>query len=153
MSGVSIREQIVSALVALLEAEGAPDGLAVHRERTRPIETDALPALLVYCEDDEPTATDRQTFRSPLVERSLHVIVEARARVTSPLSPDQALDPILVWTATQIMQNETMGGLAIGAVEGKTTWISKEADVVLAAAIANYHIRYRTSRLDPTSRT
>jgi len=153
MSGVSIREQIISALAALLEAEGAPEGLTVHRERTRPIEADALPALLVYSEDDEPATTDRQTFRSPLVERSLHVIVEARARVTSPLSLDQALDPLLVWAAQQIMQNETMGGLAIGAIEGKANWISKEADVVLAAAVANYHIRYRTSRLDPTSRT
>ena len=149
----SIREQIVSSLVALLEAEGAPEGLTVHRERTRPIEADSLPALLIYCEDDEPAATDRQTFRSPLVERSLHVVVEARSRVTSPLSPDQALDPLLVWTAQQILQNETMGGLAIGAIEGKANWISKETDVVLAAAIANYHIRYRTSRLDPTSRT
>ena len=148
----SIREQIVSAIGQLLQADGAPDGLTVHRERTRPIESDALPALLVYCEDDDPTTTDKQTFRSPLVERSLHVIVEARARVTGSLSPDEALDPLLVWTATQILQNETIGGLAIGAIEGRTSWITKEADVVVAAAIANYHIRYRTARTDPTSR-
>jgi len=149
----SIREQIVSGVVELLQADGAPDGLQVHRERTRPIDKDELPALLVYCEDEEPTTTDRQTFRSPHVERSLHVIVEARARVKDSLSPDEALDPFLVWTNAQIMQNETIGGLAIGAIEGKTNWFSKEADVVVAAAIANYHIRYRTSRLDPTSRT
>jgi len=148
----SIREQIVSTIVGLLQADGAPDGLAVHRERTRPIEADSLPAIVVYCEDDDPKTTDAQTFRSPLVERSLHVIVEARAKVTGGSSPDETLDPLLVWTTQQIMQNETIGGLAIGAIEGKTNWISKEADVVIAAAIANYHIRYRTARTDPTSR-
>ena len=148
----SIREQIVSGVVELLQADGAPDGLQVHRERTRPIESESLPALVVYCEDEEPTTTDRQTFRSPFVERSLHVIVEARAKVIGSSSPDQTLDPLLVWTSTQIMQNETIGGLAIGAIEGKTNWLSKEADVVIAAAIANYHIRYRTARTDPTSR-
>ena len=148
----SIREQIIVAIVALLEADGAPVGLAVHRERTRPIDNDKLPALVIYCEDEEPTATDKQTFRSPLVERSLHVIVEARAQVIGSSSPDQTLDPLLVWTSSQILQNETIGGLAIGAIEGRTNWISKEADVVVAAAIANYHIRYRTSRLDPTSK-
>jgi len=152
MSDPSIREQIVDGLVDLLQVDGAPEGLTVHRERTRPIENDSLPALLVYCEDDEPHATDKQTFRAPLVERSLHVVVEVRAKVTGDLSLDKALDPLLVWTATRIMQNETIGGLAIGAIEGKTNWISKEADVVLAAAIANYHIRYRTARTDPTSR-
>ena len=148
----SIREQIVDGIVALLEASGSPAGLTVHRERTRPIEDDSLPALVVYCEDEEPKSTDKQTFRSPLVERSLRLIVEARARATGGLAPDQALDPLLVWTAQQILQNETIGGLAIGATEGKTSWITKEADVVVAAAIANYHIRYRTARTDPTSR-
>ena len=148
----SIREQIVDRIVALLEASGAPAGLAIHRERSRPIEDDSLPALVVYCEDEEPKSTDKQTFRSPLVERSLRLIVEARARATGGLAPDQALDPLLVWTAQQILQNETIGGLAIGATEGKTNWITKEADVVVAAAIANYHIRYRTARTDPTSR-
>ena len=52
----SIREQIMVALVAALSTGGAgsPAGLTVHRERTRPIETDSLPAIMVYADDDVP---------------------------------------------------------------------------------------------------
>ena len=148
----SIREQIADYFVGVLQASGAPAGLTVHRERTRPIEAaNDLPAILLYFEDDTPEST-AQERQPPLVERSLHIIVELRARVTGGVSSDRTLDPLLVWTDQQITQNETAGGLANNAKLGKITWISKEADVTVAAAIANYHIRYRTARTDPTSR-
>ncbi len=144
----SIREQIVDAIVALL----AIDGVEVHRERTRPIEDEKLPALLLYFEDEEPApiGSDR---RAPFVERALQVIVEARAEVIGGQSPDQALDPLLSWTAQRLLQNETIGGLANGVTEGRTSWSSKESGTTLASATSIYTIRYRTSRLDPTSRT
>jgi len=150
----SIREQIADYFVGILQANGAPAGLTVLRERTRPIEAENdLPAILLYFEDEEPASISSEQKRTPpLVERSLHIIVELRARVTGGVSSDTTLDPLLVWTEQQIKQNETAGGLANDAKLGKITWISKEADVTVAAAIANYHIRYRTARTDPTSR-
>ncbi len=146
--GKSIREQIVDAIVALL----AIDGLQVHRERTRPIEDDALPAVLLYFEDEDPAPIGSER-RAPHVERALQVIVECRAAAIGGKSPDGALDPLLVWTSSQLLGNETIGGLANGVAEGRTVWSSKESSIALASATSNYTIRYRTSRLDPTSRT
>jgi hypothetical protein len=151
----SIREQIITALVAALSAGGggSPSGLTVHRERTRPIETDSLPAIMVYFDDDVPKPLAGQTYRAPLTERQLSLALEARAAGSASLSPDEALDPVLVWAAQAIRADETFGGLASGVEEGRTVWASKEGDTLVAAAKWNVTIKYRTSRLDPTSKS
>lgn len=146
----SIREQIATALITALSAVGGPAGLTVHRERTRPIETDSLPAILVYFADEKPKPFDKQKYRSPLVERTLSVALQCRAQGSQSASPDQALDPVLLWAAQQVFADETLGGLAIGVEEGATLWSSKEADVPVAAATLSVLICYRTSRLDPS---
>ncbi|MGA3295278.1 MAG: hypothetical protein ABSE45_15020 [Candidatus Acidiferrales bacterium] len=147
----SIREQIVAALIAALNGSSGISGLSIHRERTRPIETDSLPAIMVYFEDDAPKPFDRQKFRSPLVERDLAVALECRAQGSQSVSPDAALDPVLVWAVKGGFADETLGGLALGAEEGRTAWRSREGDVPVAAATLHFTIHYRTSRLDPTA--
>lgn len=147
----SIREQIVVKLIAGLQAAGGPAGLTVHRERTRPIETDSLPAILVYFDDDKPDPFDEQKYRSPLVRRTLNVALQCRAQGSNSVSPDAALDPLLNWAVQQIMANEEFDGLALGAQEGPTQWKSREADAPVAAATLSVYVRYRTSRLDPTA--
>lgn len=153
----SVRERIAAALIAALGAAATPDGfsppagLTIHRVRTRPVETDSLPAILVYFDDDAPRAFDKQTFRSPLAERDMTVALECRAIGSQSVSPDQALDPVLVWVLKAGFADETFGKLALGAIEGKTNWRSREGDVPIAAATLRFQIRYRTSRLDPTS--
>lgn len=147
----SIREQIVAKLIAALAAAGGPASLTVHRERTRAIETDSLPAILVYFDDDKPDPFDQQQYRSPLVKRTLNVALQCRAQGSSSVSPDAALDPVLNWAVQQIMANETFDGLALGAEEGATQWKSREGDVPIAAATLSVSVRYRTSRLDPTA--
>jgi hypothetical protein len=149
----SIREQIVAAVVAALSAGGggSPAGLTVHRERTRPIEIDSLPAIMVYFDDDVPKPLAQQVYRAPLTERQLSLSLEARAAGSESVSPDEALDPVLVWAAQAIRADETFGGLANGVEEGRTVWASKEGDTVVAAAKWGITIKYRTSRLDPTS--
>ena len=147
----SIREQIVIALVAALNAEGGPAGLTVHRERTRPIEIDSLPAIMVYNDDDVPKPLAAQVYAAPLTERRLSVAMECRAAGSSGISPDQALDPILVWAAEAVFADEHFGGLASSVEEGRTVWSSKETDTPIAAAKWNVTIKYRTARTDPTS--
>jgi hypothetical protein len=151
----SIREQIMTALVAALSASGGatPAGLTVHRERTRPIETDSLPAIMVYADDDVPKPLAGQTYRAPLTERQLSLGLECRAAGSSSVTPDEALDPILVWAAAAVSVDETFGGLANGVEEGRTVWSSKEGTTTVAAAKWSITIRYRTSRLDPTSKS
>ncbi|MBZ5700255.1 MAG: hypothetical protein LAN84_00250 [Acidobacteriia bacterium] len=151
----SIREQIMVALVAALGAGGAgsPPGLTVHRERTRPIEIDSLPAILIYADDDVPKTLGQQTYAAPLTERQFSLTLECRAQGSNGISPDEALDPVLVWAATTVLANERFGGLASGVDEGRTAWSSREGDVPVASAKLSFTIRYRTSRLDPTSKS
>jgi hypothetical protein len=155
----SIREQILSLIVANLAATGVPAGVTVHRMRTRPIEDDQLPAILVYSEDDEPIPLAGQTFQAPLVQRQLVIYVEYRAAGSTTVSPDEALDPLIVWGSQTMVANEKFvttsfpDGLGMGVVEGKTAWMSKEGDTLIAAASTQWIVKYRTSRLDPTSRT
>jgi hypothetical protein len=154
----TIREQIISAMQTLLSAASgasgppAPASLTVHRERTRPIEADALPAILIYFEDDAPEPISSKVG-APLTLRAMTVCVECRAAGSVAISPDQALDPLIAWTLYQVFQNERFGGLANEAIEGKTVWNSKEGEVALASATLHITIKYRTSRIDPTSKS
>lgn len=152
----TIREQIIVALVAALNA-AAPGsgitGLTIHRERTRPIETDSLPAVLVYFDDDVPKPLGQQIYRAPLTERQLTLAVECRAQGSASISPDAALDPLLIFVFSTVRADVTLGGLASEFEEGKTQWNSREGDVPIAAARLSFTVRYRTSRLDPTSKS
>jgi hypothetical protein len=147
----SIREGIFAALIAALSGAGGPAGLTVHRERTRPIELDSLPAIMIYAEDEQPKPLGGQSYRAPLTERQLSIAVECRALGTASVSPDAALDPIVVWAMKTILANEAFGGLANGVEEERTVWSSREGDLPVAAAAVHFTIKYRTSRLDPTS--
>ena len=152
----SIREQIIVALVAALNAgvgTSGITGLTIHRERTRPIEIDSLPAVMVYADDDVPKTLAQQVYAAPLTERQLTLALECRAQGSSGVSPDAALDPVLVWAAQTLLANERFGGLANGAEEGRTTWNSREGDVPVVSAKLSFTVRYRTSRLDPTSKS
>jgi hypothetical protein len=147
----SIREQIAQEVVDLLSAAGGPTGLSVHRERTRPIEADKLPAILVYFEDDEPTPLMKQRFQAPLTERHLNLVLELRVIPDAVTAPDQAIDPVYLWAIAQLMTNERLDGLAMGITEGPMKWTTKEADRVFAGAALHMIVHYRTSRLDPSS--
>src|SRR5689334_1101705 len=102
----SIRNQIFVAIDNLLMATGGPTGLTVHRERTRPIEKDSLPAILLYADDDIPKPLAGQQYKAPLTERQLGLVCECRAMGTLSISPEEALDPLLVWATKQIVANE-----------------------------------------------
>jgi hypothetical protein len=153
----SIREQVVTAAIATLsgaEVTGDPPkpaGLNVHRERNRPIEKDTMPAILVYLKEEESEPIGQQR-RAPLTEEVLSLMLESRASGSGSASPDQALDPVLVWAVYRLLKNESLGGLANGIDKVRTSWNSKEGDVTLASATTHFRIRYRTSRIDPRSR-
>jgi len=150
----SIREQIMVLLVAALNSGSSGiTGLTVHRERTRPIEIDSLPAILIYADDDVPKPLGGQNYAAPLTERQFSLALECRAQGSSSVSPDEALDPVLMWAAKTVLANERFGDLASGAEEGRTVWNSREGDVPVASAKLSFTIKYRTSRLDPTSKS
>lgn len=152
MSGTtSIREQIVDKVMTLFQAVGAPAGVTIHRERTRPLENEQLPAIVIYLGEEDPIPLAHQNFKAPLLERQLVLYVESRAIGLDGEAPDEALDPLTVWATKQLVGNEKLDGLAMGVIEGKTVWLSKEGDQPIAAALTMFVIRYRTDRIDPTS--
>ena len=108
---------------------------------------------MVYNDDDPPKPLSQQQYRAPLTEHQLSVSLELRAAGSSGVSPDAALDPLYVWAMLAICADVTFGGLASEVEEGKTAWSSKEGDTPLAAAKLSLTVRYRTSRLDPTSKS
>lgn len=146
----SIREQIAGAVIAAASGPGAPAGLNVHRERTRPLESDQLPAILFYFEDDEPEPLAKQKFRAPLSERCLNMVAEIRVVPTADQAPDEAIDDLYVWLIQALGADESFGGLAMGITEGPVKWFSKEADVIFAGAAVHLSVHYRTKRLDPS---
>jgi hypothetical protein len=155
----SIREQIAALTIAALQEPGtpeqpAPPGLNVHRERTRPIEQDKLPAILVYFEDEEPTPIGEtgkpQRFQAPLTQRHLNLVLEMRGKTLPGQAPDEVIDPLYVWAMQRVMADERFGGLAMGVTEGPMKWTAKELDVVFAGAALHLVVHYRTSRTDPT---
>jgi hypothetical protein len=148
----SFREQIMTAIVAALSAGGAPAGLTVHRERTRPIETDSLPAVLLYAEDDVPKPLAAQVYRAPLTERQLTVVLECRAAGALNTPVDVALDPVAVWATQQMFADVSFGGLANEVEEGRSVWQSREGDLPVASCAIHFTVKYRTSRLDPTTK-
>jgi hypothetical protein len=147
----TIREQIMTAIVAALGAAGAPAGLTVHRERTKPIETDSLPAILLYAEDETPKPWGHSQYRAPLTERQLTVVLECRAQGSLATPVDAALDPVYAWAAQRMFADVSFGGLANEVEEGRTAWQSKEGDVPVASCAIHFTVKYRTSRLDPTA--
>ena len=141
----------MQAIEDSLGASGKPAGLTVHRERTRPIEQDSLPAIMLYAEDDQPKAMG-SNYRAPQTERQLSIGLQCRAIGSASVAADEALDPIIVWANLRVFVDETFGGLANGVEEIRTVWSSREGDQPVAAATIHFTVKYRTSRLDPTSK-
>jgi hypothetical protein len=149
----TIREQIVERAIAALRSGSPPAGLTIHRERTRPLESDNLPAIVFKDLKESKPRGIGSNYKAPLVEREVSIALEFRAAGSSGVSPDQAIDPLQEWALVQIFKDESFGGLANGVEEGETVWHSKEGDTLLAAATTYLSIKYRTSRIDPSSRT
>jgi hypothetical protein len=158
---VTIRETIIGLVIGYLQADtpaakrspaaadppAKPAGLTIYRERTRAIEEETLPAVFLYFED-KPGRLISANYNAPLVERELTISMEFRAAGAAG-----AIDPLYAWAMYQIFGNESFGGLVNSVEEGKTEWLSKEGDVPLAASTTQLSIKYRTSRIDPSSRT
>lgn len=141
----SKRESLILAVIAALEAAGGPTGLSVHRFPTRDLESDDLPAIAVFPTDDVPGQATHDGKR----DKSLTLAIELRAQATSGESPDEALDPLYVWTVQALFTDPTLGGLASALWEGKTVWEGDERSAAYGAAVTLFEIEYETTEADP----
>ena len=148
----SIRQQIVNAIQASLQAAGGPAGLTVYRELNRPVEADALPAIAIRVRrEPKPEPLAHSGYRAPLVERQMTVILELRAEGNTSTPTDVALDALYVWACQRMFTDVSFGGLANEVVEEEKEWESQEGNIPIASCAAQFLVKYRTSRLDPSS--
>lgn len=143
------REVILAAIVAALtNSLDKPAGVTVHRYRTRPIESDKLPAIVVYAGPGKGGVgeTVARIDHDDGVERALTVRIELRE---SGDPPDLILDPLCVWVTKTMRSNPTLGGLCRDIEEQATTLDAEERDRVYAAAASDWLVTYATKEDNP----
>ena len=123
-----------------------PSGLNVHRQRAVPIDTDQLPAMVVYQVQE---AVDRASGRNPgfLSRRKLQVAVEIRIDAGA-VSPDQALDPYLRWAVLAVCLDPRRSTLAHDTQELGTQWEQETRSSRLVLATPVFLVEYVTSVSD-----
>ena len=122
------RELILRAIVTLIDANGGPTDLLVHRFRGVPVLQEDLPATIVYPIVDP---AEPETHGVP-IERRLLVRLEHRVEgvgvAVDATSPDELLDPLLSWANYQLLTDRTLGGLCTDIDIITTRWDSLELD-------------------------
>ncbi len=143
----TLRKQIVDALVLALNTArpgGVPEATRLRQAQN---EREAQPAISVYPgEETIKPATNRV---SPLVVRSLQVVVEAR--VTGD-EPDVLLDPLLAWIEASV----TSAVSTLWHDAPQATLVAHEyaiGAVPHGLARLTFLIEYHTRRTSPESAT
>lgn len=143
------RELILAAITAALtNSPDKPAGVTVHRYRTRPIDADKLPAVVVYPGPGKGGVgeTVLRMDHDNNVERALSVRIEVRE---SGDPPDQILDPFLVWVTKVMRSDPTLGGLSRDIEEQSTSIDADEKDRVYAGAANDWLVTYATKEDNP----
>ncbi len=137
----SIREQILSAMVAQLNAGSI--GAPVYRSRTEAISRAQSPAVVVSPVMDAAVQTVIPKLQWKLM---VHVMVFTRGP-----SPDVLADPILTAANAALMADTTFGGLANIIVPSGVHFEFSDADAAVCVATAQFEVEYRTDMRDLTS--
>lgn len=151
----SRRNQVIAALKTAHEVAQVtggestvtkPAGLAVHRFRQVPIETDALPAQVISFGANAP-----EYSHVGMNLNKLGIVIEHRIKLAEGSVPDDAMDELLIWSHRCIKTDETLGGLCSQIVEGVTTWDEEMLAAGYAAARAEWTVDLFSSENDPRS--
>ena len=133
------REEILSAITTLL-AGTANVGTRIYRNRVEPLSKGETPALVVepvkdVCEQNTSLPTLDWTLR-------IRIVV-----ITRDLVADRAADPTIASLHTKLMEDLSLGGLAIDVQPAQVTFDFVEADTPAGVFSCEYDVRYRTSVL------
>ena len=143
MTGNSIREQILLALLAAVRPRAQSLGATLHRSPTVAIGREQCPALVVFPESE--SITERANDR---VTRELTVRLVALARAVPPAIPETEADRLITAAHAALLADRNLGGLALGLREQECEWDVEDADAVAATIPARYAITYRTLDTD-----
>ncbi len=142
----SAAKQLLAAVVAALDGAGKPAGLTIHKWRTRPIERDGLPAIVVYYRKEDAGLIAE---RARVSRRILRFTCEVR--VTDAV-PDDALDPYINWCVASLMADQTLGGTCRQLDQVEMEWDAVEVEKPYGAAAVTFEALYFTESLDRTNR-
>lgn len=150
----SKRVQILQALEALVgdtDEPGYPAGLNVHRSRYRPIDSDKLPAIVLY--STEPTTGIAETIEHRsmphMLDRFLRLRAEVRVKIAdagSATPVEDACDPYYLWAVARIVGAANVGGLLLrNPSEVRVTYDVDEADAVYGGCAVDFDLHYETT--------
>lgn len=146
----SIRQQIVNKIETQLKESGGPASLTVEQGRLRNFESAKYPHTNILWTTDDPP--DRPPNSPPALLRSFDVTLEHRIKAASG-SFTALVDPLFVWGAKKVLQDESFGGLAVRAGELPSDCEGSEGDAVYGLAKQRFKIWYTTKYGDLESQS
>lgn len=143
-------DQIVAAIVALLEAAaaapGAPADLAVDRFPTRVGKGNQIGVYPIQ----EPVEAAPQGS-GPLSKRRLRLVLEIRADGGTG-SIDQELDPLYVFAVRTILADRRLGGVVIDMQEVLKEWKASEGERPHGVLLLHFTVTHQTRADNPEVR-
>jgi hypothetical protein len=140
MSGVTLREKIISKVQQILEAIASPVNLSSKVERNLKVAIGRSEAPLVSV---EPIVDDPNNESIQRVTWTLKIRISLIVR---GLIPDQVADPIIESIHEAIMADITLGGLAMGIEPGPVNFEFMDSDSGGGIFPIDYAISYQTKR-------
>lgn len=142
---MSVRTDILDAMITALGGVGKPTGLVVDRYRTTP--TTAALAITLYPVEESSARVGQN--RGPLTQHTLRVRLECR--VQNGGAPDVAIDPVLTWAIQALWADESLGGRVNELAELGVTWDAETFENQYTVAWLDVSVRYATAAGNPTT--
>ena len=134
----SKREQILAAIKTNL-ANTTGVGTRIYRSRVEALTRSETPAIIIQPVSDTPQ--DTNSFNNKITwEFKIRISVIARGS-----TPDNVADPTIESLHTKVLNDPSIGGLAIDVRPSTTTFELLEADEPAGVIGCEFDIEYRTS--------
>ena len=131
-----IRDQVATTIT------GLATGATVYKMRKFSLDDSALPALVVYSNDE---SSNLVTVGSRTLNRSVSIVVEAMALGSSATIFD-TIDTMCAEVEAAMAADFTVGGLAKSTIlRGTDTDVNTEGDKAIGVASMNFEVQYVTS--------
>lgn len=142
-AGVSVREQIIAAILQALNTDTPPGVPQCVDTRFEPYTAEELPAMDLKVSKDD-VSYEKLGKWNPFRKRVLTI------RLSHSYSgPRSSIDPSLVW-ATQTIDGTSLAPLVEDAIEGMSEWTYAGLDLPYSVIHQEFHVSYHTVVGDQT---
>ena len=137
----SKREQILAKIKTNLSGTTGV-GSRIYRSRSEPLTRAESPSLVIEFVTDQPTINSATYLKLDWTLR-VRIVVIVRSQ-----TPDTSADPTIESLHTKIVNDPTLGGLAIDVRPSTVTFDVIEADQPAGVVFCEYEIDYRSDYND-----